>query len=34
MDGISFLFGICVGIILAAGGLIYLAIMFSNGKKG
>lgn len=34
MDGMSFLFGICVGIILAAGGLIYLAVKFSNGKKG
>lgn len=34
MDGISFVFGICVGIILAIAGIIYLAVKFANGKKG
>lgn len=34
MDGLSFLCGICVGIILAVGGLMYLAIKFAKGKKG
>lgn len=34
MDGMSFVFGICVGLIIAVGGLIYLAVKFSNGKKG
>lgn len=34
MDVLSFVFGMCVGVIAMMGGLIYLAAKFGNGKEG